>query len=180
MTRPLTADEFSAELASYAHTAFRLEQQPEYLVDMEGPLWDRWRAGDMTPPTDTPAIATWLAKVATATAEGRRMTRVRVQEEPPTEYQQWQRWFDQWNTEAGEQIDYLPRSVATEIGLLPDAGPDDWWLLDSSRLLVLRFDGGRVVGRELVTDPERVVKACAWRDLATHYATPGRARVSSA
>jgi hypothetical protein len=100
------------------------------------------------------------------------MERVRVQEDPPTGYQRFERWLDQWNIPAGETMRYMTRQRAHEVGLLPAAGHDDWWLLDSDRLIVMRFaPGGRRVANELVTDPETVLQACKWRDLAVHHAT---------
>lgn len=65
---------------------------------------------------------------------------------------------------------YLTDREARDIGLLPAAGDSDWWLLDSSRLVVMRFDSqGHRLQNELITDPAVVVKACYWRDLAVHH-----------
>jgi hypothetical protein len=67
----------------------------------------------------------------------------------------------------------MSRQCAHEVGLLPQAGEDDWWLLDDDRLVVMRFsDDGRLVENELVTDPEQVAQACAWRELAVHHSAP--------
>ncbi|MFU8873055.1 DUF6879 family protein [Micromonospora sp. SL4-19] len=44
-----------------------------------------------------------------------------------------------------------------------------------------RFDEvGHRISNELVTDPATVVQACAWRDLAVHYAAPDNARSAAA
>jgi hypothetical protein len=84
-----------------------------------------------------------------------------------------ERWAGQQTIAAGEVIRYMSRQCAHEVGLLPAAGEDDWWLLDDDRLVVMRFnDDGRLVENELVTDPERVAQACAWRDLAGHHSAP--------
>ena len=41
--------------------------------------------------------------------------------------------------------------------MLPAAGVEDWWLLDSARLIVMRFDReGHRIENELVTDPVTV------------------------
>ena len=65
---------------------------------------------------------------------------------------------------------YLTRQKAHDIGLLPGAGSDDWWLLDSSRLIRMHFDSsGRPEAYELLEDPAVVVQACKWRDLAVHH-----------
>jgi hypothetical protein len=35
---------------------------------------------------------------------------------------------------------------------------------------VMRFDGtGHRIANELITDPETVLQACMWRDLAVHH-----------
>lgn len=100
---------------------------------------------------------------------------------PPTDYQRWERWIGRWNVEAGEKMHYLTRAKAYEIGLLPAAGDVDWWLLDSSRLIMMWFDEvGHRISNELVTDPATVVQACAWRDLAVHCAAPDNARSAAA
>jgi hypothetical protein len=89
--------------------------------------------------------------------------------EPPGLYQQWECWGDRWHLKAGERISYLPRSRAVELGL----PLQDWWLLDSSRLVVMHFGpGGELVGRELVTDPQAVAEHDAWWDVAASHARP--------
>jgi hypothetical protein len=115
----------------------------------------------------------WFSQVHEQTRAGKRISRVRVHDEPPTTYQRLQLWADRWNTEAGEAIHYLTRRRAHEIGLLPAAGPQDWWLLDSRRLLIMTFGPDhQVIRREMETDPARVVQAAVWRDLAVHHSVP--------
>jgi hypothetical protein len=68
---------------------------------------------------------------------------------------------------AGEDIRYLDREFASG---LPD---HDYWLFDSTRLYVLRFDeNDDLVGAEPVEDPATVLRHCYWRDAAWHYARP--------
>lgn len=65
-------------------------------------------------------------------------------------------------------IRYLPRRCAAELDL-PD---HDFWLIDSTTLLILRFGGDDVLlGADLVTDPAVVARHCYYRDVARHYAT---------
>lgn len=65
---------------------------------------------------------------AEVSASGRTMDRVRVHDNPPTDSQRWLRWLGKWNSDAGEQIAYLDRSVAIEAGLVPAEGfGDDFW-----------------------------------------------------
>lgn len=177
MERVLTEEEWAHELRTFDLTAFRLEVQPTYAVPGEAQTVERFLAGEPEPPTEAPWLRAWFEQVAALVAGGKRIKRVRVHDDPPTPYQRWVRWIDRWNTAAGEEIRYLDRTRAHEIGLLPAAGTVDWWLMDEDRLVVMRFDDqGRRVESRLVRDPARVAQACAWRDLAVHHSTSGEAR----
>lgn len=166
----LSQAEFYEALLSYEHTAFRLELQRSYAVPHEAPQFAAFLAGDPQPGPDDPDLRYWYERVAEHAAQGGRMERVRVQEDPPTDYQRFERWLDQWNIAAGEVMRYMTRQRAHEIGLLPAAGNADWWLLDSARLIVMRFgDTGHLITSELVTEPSAVRQACMWRDLAVHH-----------
>ncbi len=173
----LDDDGWAEQFVGFEHTAFRFEQQPAYNVTYEADQLARFLAGDPQPPTEVPSFVAWHDQIARQVAEGKRIERVRVHDDPPTPYQRWVRWVGLWNIEAGEVMRYLTRSQAHEVGLLPAAGDEDWWLFDSSRLVVMRFDDEhRLVERELVTDPERLVQAGAWRDLGVHHSVPDDVR----
>jgi len=177
----LTAEAFAAELATFRHTAFRLELQPAYREPSEAETVAKFLAGTPEPPTAVAGLREWFDQIAAQAREGKRIERVRVHEDPPTDYQRWERWIGRWNTDAGETIRYLTRRRAHEIGLLPAAGTTDWWLLDSSRLILMTFDAaGNRVHDELETDPAIVVRACAWRDLAVHHSAPSPTRSAAA
>lgn len=181
MGRLLSEDEWAQQLSDYEHTAFRFEQQPEYWEPSEEATINRFLAGDPEPPDAVPGLRAWFEQVAHQVAEGKRITRVRVHDNPPTAVQRWLRSIDAWNTQAGETMRYLTRRRAHEIGLLPNAGRHDWWLFDSCRLVVMRFDDrGHRIENELITDSAQVVQACARRDLALHHAAadPDRAKAS--
>lgn len=168
----ITGAEFAAALREFDHTAFRLELQRAYSEPDEHDTVARFLAGDQHPPTEVAGLRAWFTQVAEQVRQGKRVERVRVHDDPPTDYQRWERWIGAWNTEAGETIRYMTRDRAHQIGLLPAAGNTDWWLLDSKQLIVMTFDDqGHRIRDELVTAPDRVVQACAWRDLAVHYST---------
>jgi hypothetical protein len=161
---------FLEAVLSFEHTAFRLELQRSYAEPHEAPQFAAFLRGDPQPGPDDPELRDWYRSVAEHVAQGGRMERVRVQEDPPTDYQRFERWLDQWNIEAGEVMRYMTRDRAHEVGLLPAAGTADWWLIDSARLIVMRFNSaGHRIANELVTDPETVLQACKWRDLAVHH-----------
>lgn len=182
----LGPEEFAAQLRDFCYTAFRLELQRQYREQGEPEAVEKFLSGRPEPAPANPGLRAWYAQVAQQTSEGRRVERVRVHDVPPTDYQRWERWIDTWNVEAGETIHYVPRDRAHQIGLLPGAGglmpatedrAVDWWLLDSNRLVIMRFDEvGNRTHNELVADPAIVVKACAWRDLAVHHSARSELR----
>jgi hypothetical protein len=162
----LSGEEFRRLCQSFEHTAFRLENRDRYLDDEEQEPVRRFLAGE---PPDDAWFMDWYEAVRQLVAEGRRMERVRVVSEPHSNYTRF--GIDlarRLNVPSGEDIRYLPRSRARELGL-PD---EDFWLLDSSRVLLLHFDGDLLLGAELVTDPAEVVRRAHWRDAAWHYAIP--------
>lgn len=174
MTRGRTLDAagFADALHRFDHTAFRLELQDQYLEAEEAELYAAFLRGDPPPPTTVPGLSAWYSAITDHVRQGKRVERVRVQQGPPTDYQRFERWMDPWNTEAGEVMRYLTRDLAHRIGLLPAAGNTDWWLHDSARLIVMHFDDeGHRIHNELIDDPEVVLQACKWRDLAVHHAT---------
>jgi hypothetical protein len=167
MRRVLTDGDFGTEfwqqLATYRHTAWRWENQPVYTITDERANFEAFLAGHPADPMEDPYLSPWMRQVAEQTAGGRRIGRVRVVEEPPTEYQRWELWLDRWNTAAGERIDYLTRSRADALGTTP-FGDCDWWLFDDERLMVMHFDAaGRRVHVELSNEERDLAPARRWR-----------------
>lgn len=116
-------------------------------------------------PVDLSWMQTWLRMVREATAEGRRFARVRVVGVPMSDWNRYSYALAQHNITAGEDIRYLAR------GHVLDLPGYDYWLLDSSKLIVMRFDkADRFIGGEPVEDPSEIVKANYWRDAAWHKA----------
>ena len=102
-----------------------------------------------------------------AARQGRRFMRVRVVSLPLSDYNRWSYVIAQHNIAAGEDIRYLIRERAAEIGLLND----DYWLFDSQELLRMRFDeSDRFIGGEIIEDPVEIVRHNYWRDAAWHHA----------
>lgn len=165
MTDLLTLEEFADLFTSFARTAFRLETRDFYNDDSEHEPFRRFLAGE---PADDSWMADFCDDVRSWVAEGKRVERVRVVTVPHSDYVRWSLTVARLNIEAGEDIRYLPRIRARELGL-PD---EDYWLFDSRRAAVLRFDDtDRLLGAELIEDPAEVVKRCRWRDVAWRHAT---------
>jgi hypothetical protein len=171
MLKRITGEEFDEALATYQVSAFRLEQQPAYQVDYEAGHLAAWLAGDPIPPDEIPGFPEWTARIREQTAAGRIMTRVRVHDIPPTDYQRWLRWVDPYNVEAGEILHYLPRPEAVAAGIVASQG--DFWLLDSTRLIVMRYDSiGTPIEKTLTDAPEALAEAIRVRNQAMQISTP--------
>jgi hypothetical protein len=64
-------------------------------------------------------------------------------------------------------IRYLTRDRANAAGL----PHHDYWLFDSSKLVIMHFDDAdRFLGAEVVEDLVMVLRHCYWRDAAWHHA----------
>lgn len=162
--------EYWRQLASYERSAWRFEQQPAYWVGYEREQFDRFLAGDPELPTDNTDLRDWFTQVGQQVTDGKTIGRVRIVEEPPTDYQRWMLWMDRWNRDAGETIQYLTRSAARDAGLPVDDGKD-WWLFDDERLLLMHFDDEyRRIKAELLVDEPEVAQARAWRQAAIEAA----------
>ncbi|WP_017559384.1 DUF6879 family protein [Nocardiopsis baichengensis] len=153
----------------FAHTAWRLETRGTYGVPSETAEFQAWLQGEEPEPDlDRP----WLVAMRKLEGEGKRVERVRIIDDPPTDYQRWMLSEVTDNIDAGEDIRYLPRA---EQGLLPHGPHFDFWLFDSRTIGVFSFDGDRSLGMELREDAELVLRGCQIRDAAWHYARPAEA-----
>jgi hypothetical protein len=167
VTQLISGQAFADFVLGYEHTAFRLELRQRYNEPEENEYLQRFLAGE----PDYSWNDEWAAMMRRRTADGQRMERVRIVSAPHGDYTRFMLDLARVNVEAGEDIRYLPRDKATSLDL-PD---HDFWLIDSTRLGILRFgDDDVLLGAEVFTDPAVVVRHCYFRDVARHYATPFR------
>lgn len=167
MTTRLTPKDFDDAFRYFRHDAFRLEAQPVYAVDVERQAFDDYLRGEPRPADAYEYYARWLDKVREVTAAGRRLERVRILENPPTDYQAFELHMARYNIAAGETLRTISRATAVESGLPSDT---DWWLFDSEAVAVMRFaDDGTPLGGTILTSPAIVSQYCTWRDLAVHH-----------
>lgn len=147
-------------------TAFRLETRAFYQDGDNGPF-QRWLAG--AEPDDSWAES-WVDTVSTATANGRRIQRVRVLADPPSNYQRFARDFAlRRNIPAGEDIRVLDVGQAAQLGL-PEA---DFWLFDDEHLVRMHFTQDDAFERaRLLTDPVVVDQYRSWAQRAWDHAVP--------
>lgn len=145
----------------FEHTAWRLETRRAYPSDQATEEYQLFLQG-IAPPKDT---GPWFANVVEQTRAGKRIERVRLVDNPPTDNQRYLLATTPDNLAAGEDIRYMWRGEAIELSL-PDF---DFWLFDSR--ILARFNWEDASRRmELTTDPEQVLAACQARDAAWHYA----------
>jgi hypothetical protein len=165
--QPVTEADFGRMLATFERCAFRLETCRHYALGYERADFEDFLAGRPVSPPELDWWRPWLDQIRQQVSNGKTIARVRVLDEPPTPYQQWEMWAAPWHKDAGEDIRYMPRSRAEAIGV----PMGDWWLLDESRLILMRFtDSGEIAGKELVTDPAVITSYLAIQRLAVHDA----------
>lgn len=160
----VSGEEFNDLFRQYRHTAWRLETRTFYGVLHENEPFQRWLVGD---DSDIEWFQPWLKLMRAELATGKRMERVRLIDDPPSDYLRWELWGTPYNLGIGEDIRYLPRTHPI-VAELPD---HDFWVFDSRTVARLEFDErGDVLGASLTEDPARVLTALQARDAAWHHA----------
>ncbi len=149
---------------NFEHTAWRLETRRGYASDRAG---DRFRAFlDGVAPEPEPGHP-WNVNVRAQTARGKRFSRVRIVDNPPTDGQRFLMATAPAGIAAGEDIRCLDRADAVRLRL----PTNDLWLFDSRILARFHHDEADVtLGVELIEEPAAVLAACQARDAAWHYA----------
>jgi len=165
VTQLASGQAFADFVVSYEHTAFRLETRERYNEAEEPEPLRRFLAGH----PDYAWNEEWAAMLRRRTALGERMARVRIVDEPHSDYTRFGLDLARINVPAGDDIRYLPQALAKDL----DLPGHDYWLIDSRKVGILHFgDDDALLGAEIVTDPAVVVQHCYWRDVAWHYAIP--------
>lgn len=150
----MTPEHFDALFDTFHTTAVRLETLPAYAVaDYEG---DRLTAFVLGRPLPLRTIATdpWLARIATTTLAGKQWSRVRVLDEPLTDYERFELAVFPESQAVGEAIHVLPRHALTIDG-------PDFWLFDgdtpAARAVLMDYaPDGSWLGARLVDDPTMI------------------------
>lgn len=162
---PLSYEGFKT-LALARRRAFHLEQRDAYNVAAEDEPFGRWLRGE---PDDYAWHQDWLGFLRQATAAGVAVQRVRLASVPHTDYVRWGLDVSPLNSEAGEDIRYLPRHLADGIKL-PD---EDFWLLDDDTLILSVFSpDGRTGGFAREPDPDLLRQCLVVRDQVWDRAVP--------
>ncbi|WP_406344040.1 DUF6879 family protein [Streptomyces sp. NBC_00648] len=151
---------------NFKHSAWRLETRRGYASDVEDDSYVAFKAtGSATWDLESP----WSVNMREQTAQGKRVGRVRIVDDPPTMGQLFLLDYAKCNAATGEDIRNLWRKDAERLHL----GDEDFWIFDSRLVAVLRFDGDDVLlNIELTTEPAEVVRYSMLRDAAMQHAVP--------
>ncbi|MFE2261578.1 DUF6879 family protein [Streptomyces griseosporeus] len=163
--RIIGLDEFENLFRTFQHTAWRLETRRRYASDE---VTDTYRQFLETGAAQWDPDDPYCELIRPQTAQGKRVERVRIVDEPPTTGQLYLLDNARRNSALGEDIRILRRSDAERMQL----PADDYWLFDSRLIARLRFDDDQLVDVELITEPAEVVRCSAIRDAAWHHAVP--------
>jgi hypothetical protein len=145
-------------LANCVREAVHLELRDTYAIHSEADRFAAFlatgRRTDGAP--DAPDRRHWLDLIRSVTGNGRRVRRARIVSEPVTDYIRYEWAGTVANIEAGEEIRWLPRRLASTIAL----PGNDFWLFDDTTAIFSVFTGnGDLAERQLVTD-EATVQLC--------------------
>ncbi|MFG2672730.1 DUF6879 family protein [Streptomyces sp. NPDC048445] len=154
---------------SFERDAFHLELRDDYGSPVEDAPYARWQRGE---PDDYVWLEPWMKLMKRVAVEGKTVRRVRVVTEPHSQYVGWEHSLTNLNIEAGEDIRWLPWHQMPE-GVKFPVGGNDWWLYDDRLLAVGHFDSeGRVLGSQIIGDPDTVAECIRLRDLLWAVAIP--------
>ena len=148
----MTPEHFDALFNTFHHTVARLETLPAYAVGgAEGERLEAFHAGRPRPLRNV-VTDPWLARIARTVADGKTWRRVRVVDEPLTDYQRYQLASYGESQAVGEQVSIVRRSALS----VPVTG--DFWLFDAdtsaARAVLMRYDAeGHWLGADLEDDP---------------------------
>lgn len=169
--RTIGLDEFADLFNKFEHTAWRLETRQRYASDEAGERWARFiETGSLDgDAADVPAARRWRDTIRAQVAQGKRVERVRIVDQPATLGQRYLFESAKWNIGLGEDIRNMWRADADRLRL----PAEDFWLFDSRLIALLRFDDDdQLTHVDLITEPAEVVRCSMVRDAAWHHAVP--------
>jgi hypothetical protein len=133
----MTSDEF---MRCFRRSARRLEQLPQYNPRTDAAFAHWQRTGQLLPLEERPAKRAWMALIADAVAEGKRLEVVRVVSHPRTAYEDFELAQYPENVAAGQTVRVANRGEHPELG----ESNGDFWLMDddtdSPFVLLMHYD----------------------------------------
>ena len=170
----LDSPEFDALFTGFKHTAYRLETLQVYDVGYEIEPYRAFLAGEEKP--EDASKNAWTAMLGRAADDGKIVQRVRLVNEPLTDYLRYElEWSYPPNVKAEEDIRILPVDRIPAADILALATLGDYWLFDSCDLWLMEYnEDGRFLYALQVSEPGTIVVHANLRDAALHYAMPYR------
>ncbi|MFC7380906.1 DUF6879 family protein [Sphaerisporangium rhizosphaerae] len=162
----LTENQLGDLLSGFSASAFRFEIRERYSSTVGQEPFRRFLAGE---PDDYAWHRSWMERIALDCTQGRLWQRIRIVSVPLSDYSRYGIEVARLSVEAGEDIRYLRRDVAEDLGL----APLDAWIFDSCQVVHLLFnDDDTFRGAEIVTDDGVLTQHLKWRELALQHAQP--------
>ncbi|MGH3710681.1 MAG: DUF6879 family protein [Pseudonocardiaceae bacterium] len=142
---------------TFTHEALHLEMRDVYKVTDEAQRLRRFaEKGYRDHDVEAGQRRPWMTLIEKSIAAGKVFRRARIVSEPVTDYIRYEWAGTTRNVEAGEEVRWLPRRLASGIAV----PGNDFWLFDDSTVIFTVFTGeGQVFQRQLATDPV-VVELC--------------------
>jgi len=155
--QPLTAEQWAELLTSCERSACHLEMRDWYAADDEQERFGQFLSSGRRDHTAEAAERSgWLDLIRGITGAGVRVRRARIVSEPVTDYIRFEWHGAGPSIEAGEELRWLPRRLASEIAL----PGNDFWLFDERTAMFNHFSGdGKPLGQELATS-RTAIKLC--------------------
>jgi hypothetical protein len=153
----ITGEERDKLLVACQREAIHLEMRDSYTLSSEAKRFATFLAtGHRDRAAEAPERRYWSELVQGLIRAGKRVRRARIISEPVTDYIRFEWAGTQVLVEAGEEVRWLPRRLASPIAL----PGNDFWLIDSGTVVFSVFDGeGEVIERQFSTD-QRTLELC--------------------
>ncbi len=154
---PLTPEQWDAMLTACERSAAHLEMRDWYAADDEKQRFERFLVtGRRDHAAEAAERRQWLDLIRKISAAGVRVRRARIISEPVSDYIRFEWHGAGPSIDAGEEIRWLPRRLASPIAL----PGNDFWLLDERTVMFNYFSGdGKPLGQE-ITDDVATVELC--------------------
>ncbi|MEQ4204688.1 DUF6879 family protein [Actinopolymorpha sp. B17G11] len=149
----ITDEDFDRLLLDFERESIHLETRDAYGTAVELPHMAQWAAGEHD---DLEWLQDWCATLREHVKAGRSIRRARIVSEPLSDYQRWSYAIAHPMVDAGEDIRWVPRRLASSIAL----PGNDFYLLDDRLVVFLHYAGnGLGVDKVTSTDPHDI-KLC--------------------
>lgn len=149
----ISDEEFEGLLAGFEREAVHLETRDAYGTAVELPHMAKWAAGE---PDDLEWLQGWCATLREGVKAGKSVRRARIVSEPLSDYQRWSFSIADPMVEAGEDIRWVPRRLASSIAF----PGNDFYLFDDRLIVFLIYAGNGLATDKLVSTDPADIRLC--------------------